>query len=83
MFHSANDGKGSRQVLVNGNEVKRVLWANVEQGLVCFHPYPYRIDKRKGEVKTRLLRGDVKVEFINEATNTQAETTGTENTKAE
>ena len=79
MFHSANDGKGCRRVLVNGNEVNRVLWANVEQGLVCFHPYPYRIDKRKGEVKTRLLRGEVKVEFINETTNAQAETTDKEN----
>ena len=79
MFHSVNDGKGNRRVYVNGNEVNRVLWANVEQGLVCFHPYPYRIDKRKGEVKTRLLRGEVNVEFINETTNAQAEAASTEN----
>lgn len=79
MFHSANDGKGRRKVLVNGNEVKRVVWANEEKGLVCCYRYPYQIDRRKDEVKTMLLRGDVKVEFINETTNTQAETTDTEN----
>ncbi|HFG4486367.1 hypothetical protein [Acinetobacter baumannii] len=67
MFHSVSDGKGKRRVFVNGNAVKRVLWANVEQGLVCFYPYPYRINNRKNEVQTMLLRGQVTVEFINEA----------------
>ncbi len=77
MFHSANDGKGRRKVLVNGNEVKRVVWANEEQGLACIYRYPYQIDRRKDEVKTMLLRGDVKVEFINETTNSEAEIAST------
>lgn len=72
MFHSVNDGKGPRYVYVNGNRIKCVLWANEEQGLVCFRPHRRltKRDKRKGEIYTRLLRGAVKVEFINEITTT-------------
>lgn len=65
MFHSVNDGKGNRRVFVNGNLTNRVIWANEEQGLVCCYRYPLKINKRKGELYTRLLRGDVKVEFVN------------------
>jgi len=76
MFHSANDGKGLRHVYVNGNRIDRVLWANEEQGLVCFHPNMRlsKKSKRKGEIYTRLLRGAVKVEFINETAKTSTQT---------
>ena len=76
MFHSANDGKGLRHVYVNGNRIECVLWANEEQGLVCFMPHRRltKKDKRKGEIYTRLLRGAVKVEFINEITKTSTKT---------
>jgi hypothetical protein len=68
MFHYIDDGKGLRYVYVNGNRIKCVLWANEEQGLVCFIPHRRLTnkDKRKGEIYTRLLRGNVTVEFINE-----------------
>ena len=67
-FHSANDGKGIRYVYINSNQIDHVLWANEEQGLVCFMPHRRltKRDKRKGEIYTRLLRGNVTVEFINE-----------------
>ena len=76
MFHSAKDGKGRRYVYVNGNRIKRAKWANEEQGLVCFHPNMRlsKKSKRKGEIYTRLLRGAVKVEFINEITKTSTKT---------
>jgi hypothetical protein len=45
MFHSMNDGKGIRYVYVNGNRIKCVKWANVDQGLVCFIPHR-RFQKR-------------------------------------
>lgn len=64
MFHSAIDGKGRRSVTVNGNLIKNVLWANEEKGLLCFNPMPLRINKRKGEFYTRLLRGKVAVNFV-------------------
>lgn len=77
MFHYVDDGKGLRYVYVNGNRIKCVLWANEEQGLVCFMPHRRltKKDKRKGEIYTRLLRGVVKVEFINEIAKTSTKTT--------
>ena len=79
MFHSSEDGKGLRHVYVNGNRISCVMWANVEQGLVCFMPNRRLIkkDRRKGKIYTRLLRGNVTVEFItNEASTTSTKTTG-------
>lgn len=77
MFHSANDGKGLRHVYVNGNRIECVRWANEAQGLVCFMPHRRltKKDRRKGEIYTRLLRGVVKVEFINEIAKTSTKTT--------
>lgn len=65
MFHSVGDGKGNRRIYVNGNLINHVVWANEDQGLICYLPYPFKINKRKGEVYTRLLRGNVRVEMIN------------------
>ena len=78
MFHSAKDGKGFRHVYVNGNRIGCVLWANEEQGLVCFMPKRRmtKRDIRKGQIYTRLLRGNVRVEFIHETTQTAKQTTG-------
>ena len=69
-FHCANDGRGGRHVYVNGNRINMVKWANVEQGLVCFMPYRRltKKDRRKGEKYTRLLRGNVTVEFVRNET---------------
>lgn len=78
MFHSYKDGKGKRHAYVNGNRIDRVVWANEEQGLVCFNPH-LRLTKKsrcKGEIYTRLLRGNVRVEFIHETTQTAKQTTG-------
>ncbi|MCT8090706.1 hypothetical protein H0920_10685 [Acinetobacter sp. C_4_1] len=70
MFHSAKDGKGLRHVHVDGNRIECVMWANEEQGLVCFVPHRRLTKKsrRKGEIYTRLLRGKVTVEFVHEST---------------
>ena len=81
MFHSASDGKGLRHVYVNGNRIECVRWANEAQGLVCFMPHRRltKKDRRKGEIYTRLLRGTVRVEFINEITKTTAATASCQN----
>ena len=78
MFHSAKDGKGLRCVFVNSNRIDCVMWANEEQGLVCFVPHRRLTKKsrRKGEVYTRLLRGNVRVEFIHETTETAKQIAG-------
>ncbi|EKF47687.1 MULTISPECIES: hypothetical protein [Acinetobacter] len=65
MFHSVGDGKGRRRIYVNGNLINHVIWANEEKGLICYMPYPFKVNKKKDRVYTRLLRGNVRVEMIN------------------
>jgi hypothetical protein len=63
-FHYVDDGRGKRRVFVNGNEIKRCVWADVKRGIACFYPYPFRVHKRKrDEVYSRKLRGVITVEF--------------------
>lgn len=54
---------------VNGNEVSRVVWANCDQGIVCFIPPGKKRIKRpeRDRVYTRILRGSVRVEFKGES----------------
>jgi len=66
MFHSAIDGKGKRNVTVNGIPIRNVIWANEKKGLLCFTPLPLRKNNRKGEFYTRLLRGKVVVSYAND-----------------
>ncbi|WP_312910957.1 hypothetical protein [Stutzerimonas nitrititolerans] len=33
-FHHWNDGRGVRRVFVNGNEIQRVIWADIKRGLL-------------------------------------------------
>ncbi|HEF0061357.1 hypothetical protein FDW86_14070 [Citrobacter sp. wls828] len=64
-FHCVGDGRGKRRVFVNGNEIKRCVWADVKRGIACFLPHPLRVHKRKREeVYTRKLRGVITVEFL-------------------
>lgn len=69
MFHSASDGRGIRRAFINGIPIKNVKWANEEQGLICYMPLPVKINKRKGEIYTRLLRGTVRVEYVKRVQN--------------
>ncbi|WP_228711915.1 hypothetical protein [Acinetobacter sp. FDAARGOS_541] len=49
MFHSVGDGKGRRRIYVNGNLINHVIWANEEKGLICYMPYPFKVNKKKIE----------------------------------
>lgn len=62
-IHLAGDGCGHRMILVNGIEVNHVVYANEENGVVEFVPYPVRA-KRDGNAYTRKLRGKVEVIFL-------------------
>ena len=68
-FHTYGDGRGARRVYVNGNEVSRVVWANCDQGIVCFIPPGKKRIKRpeRDRVYARILRGSVRVEFKGES----------------
>ena len=60
--HYAGDGLGPRDVFVNGNPIRHVVYANLVKGVVEFAPHPLRA-KRNGEIYTRHLRGTVIVNF--------------------
>lgn len=63
-FHHFSDGRGSRRVFVNGNEIKQVIWADVDRGVLLHHPLPLRLHKRKhDEIYSRKLKGAITVEF--------------------
>lgn len=61
-IHYAGDGRGRRDVFVNGHQINHVVYVNEKKGIVEFAPHPLRA-KRNGEVYTRKLRGVVTVEF--------------------
>ncbi len=64
-LHFVGDGRGRRRVLVNGNEIRHVVAADIDKGTVLFHPYPFRLHKiRRGEVYSRSLKGKVEVIFM-------------------
>lgn len=63
-FHRNSDGRGQRRVLVNGNPVDWALWADTQRGLVCYAPQPVKVKRNSDEIYTRMLRGQVTVEYI-------------------
>lgn len=62
-IHYANDGRGLRDVFVNGNKITNVVHADEKKGIVEFAPRPLR-PNRIGGVYTRKLRGIVTVSPI-------------------
>lgn len=59
-IHTPHDGRGLRDVFVNGNRIDHVVWADTRKGVVWFMPAPVRVT-RAGEVYARRLRGQVEV----------------------
>lgn len=61
-FHYAGDGRGRRRVLMNGNEIKHVVWADITRGVLLYHPSPLRLHKNgREEIYSRRLRGRIEV----------------------
>lgn len=60
-IHTPGDGRGLRDVFVNGNKVHCAGWADTRAGVVWFFPYPFRLVKGKGVIYARRLRGVVEV----------------------
>ena len=63
-FHYVGDGRGQRNVFVNGNKIKNCLWADIDRGVVAFCPRPSGRIKKRGEIYSRKLRGKIIIEFI-------------------
>lgn len=61
-IHTPHDGRGRRDVYVNGNKTEFVLWADTRAGVVVYAPHPLRVHRRlRDQVYTRKLRGKVEV----------------------
>lgn len=61
-----NTSKAGRpvRVFVNGNEVRKAVFADTERGVVRYYPEPVRIKRGTDELYTRTVRGRVTVEAI-------------------
>lgn len=60
-IHTAGDGRGPRDVFLNGKLVDRVMYADTRAGIVRVVGSPVKLDKWKKRVLTRTLRGTVEV----------------------
>ena len=52
------------RVFVNGNEVRRAVYADTNKGIVRYVTQPIKVNKMTGDVYTRKLKGVVTVELI-------------------
>ena len=60
-IHTAGDGRGPRDVFLNGKLIDRVTYADTRAGIVRVVGNPLKLDKWKKRVLTRTLRGAVDV----------------------
>lgn len=60
--HTPMDGRGARQVFLNGNPINRVVYADTRKGKVRVHDDPPRLDKYGKRIIERTLYGVVTVE---------------------
>ena len=65
-IHTAGDGRGYRNVFVNGNLIPNVEYADTKKGVVYFAPNGIQLMRKNREkIYTRKLNGIVTVEPIN------------------
>lgn len=60
-IHTWDDGRGARDIFLNGKLIDRVVLADTKRGLVRLVHDPVRIDHHKKRALTYTLRGEVKV----------------------
>lgn len=60
-LHTAGDGRGNRDVFLDGVVLTDVLMADEQRGIVECCMQPVRVDKHRKRVLTRRLHGVVKV----------------------
>ena len=60
-IHHPDDGRGQRQVFLDGKPIKRCLYADTRRGLVRVFNDPLRLDKYRKRALWKTLRGDVRV----------------------
>ncbi len=60
-IHTPEDGRGVRDVFLNGKLLERVTYADTRRGIVRVVGNPIKLDKWKKRVLWRTLRGTVVV----------------------
>lgn len=60
-IHTPKDGRGLRDVFVDGKLVERVFFADTRRGIVRAYRYPLRLDKWRKRVLSETLHGVVEV----------------------
>lgn len=62
-IHRVGDGRGPRDVFLNGIPVRNVLYANTMEGVVRCHDDPPKPDKHRNRLIERTRRGLVEIVF--------------------
>jgi hypothetical protein len=63
-IHEAGNGRGQRDVYLNGRPVRSVTYADERRGIVRLTHQPIRIDKYGKRVLTYTIRGRVSVVML-------------------
>ncbi|HDS1307959.1 TPA: hypothetical protein ACOENG_004301 [Stenotrophomonas maltophilia] len=63
--HTTADGRGKRRVLLDGREIRKVVYADTRKGVVRYYPEPVRIHKHGKRAVMKTKHGKVEVEFVN------------------
>ena len=60
-IHTPDDGRGPRDVFVDGKMVDRVFFADTKRGIIRAYKYPLRLDKWRKRALSKTMRGVVEV----------------------
>ena len=71
-IHTPDDGRGCRDVFVDGRRVDYVFFADTRRGIVDSYRYPFKAHRDGKRPISRRLRGDVVVVFKSGADNASA-----------
>lgn len=63
-WHSSDDRLGNRRVFLDGREIKGVMRANEIIGKAFVADLPLRLDKCHKKIRTHVVRGVIRVEFL-------------------
>ena len=62
-IHIPDDGRGLRDVFVDGQKIEKAFFADEKRGIVDYYVTPYKLDKYRKRLLSRRIRGDVQVVF--------------------
>lgn len=64
-IHRPGDGRGLRDVYLDGKLVQKVFFADTQRGIVDAYRYPLRLNKHRKQALSYRRRGNVRVQFRN------------------